>query len=148
MRSISFTFASAIAAALTPKHGGQFVSQLTTFATDSEPQWVFSWANGDVIELCDHGAYISQLDDTGSFLIERSLIARAGEVWPDEYVLGPSGQVEGVGTETSSRTETFCELTSLSLLRSARAVRSYTPPTGISVADVDKAFDETFGGEL
>ena len=55
MMSISLAAARAIAAALTPKHGGQIVAQLTTIPTKSEAQWVYSWANGDIIELCSHG---------------------------------------------------------------------------------------------
>jgi hypothetical protein len=146
--SISLAAARAIAAALTPKHGGKFVSELTTIRTGTEPQWTYRWAYGDVIEVCDNGAYISHVGDTGSFFIDLEKIARAGEEWPDEYVIGPTGQVEpSNGTGMSVGTETFCELATLSTRRSLRAVRIHTPPMGISVADVDAAFDETFGGE-
>lgn len=96
----SFSLA-ATRAALVPRHGGQIVEELVTVPSANEYQEAYRWADGDVIELCDFGAYVSRVGDPASMLIDVEYIARAGEQWPDSYAIASS-----VRTETSARNET------------------------------------------
>lgn len=163
MNSISLTAARAIAAAITPRYGGQIVEELVTVTHDNR-QEIYRWSNGDVIEFCKHGAYVSRIGDPAAMLIDLEMIARAGDEWPDSYMIesqtvadlrnrtGTSGRTETqrfTPAELDSAfggVETLGSLVTGSARRSVRAVRMHTPPTGIAAVDVDQAFDETFGG--
>jgi hypothetical protein len=88
-------------AALVPRHGGQIVESLVTMPDEAGVQFVYRWSGGDVIEVSDHGAYVSRIDQPKAQFIDVEQIERAGDEWPDTHAI-----VQSVRNETSNRTET------------------------------------------
>lgn len=83
--SVTLETAIRLAAATKPRYGGEIVEELRTIAGD-DVEMIYRWSHGDVIEMCDDGAYVHPLGhpmDTVKISIE--LIARAGDEWADEY---------------------------------------------------------------
>jgi hypothetical protein len=144
MRNVSLSEAKVISAALHPRYGGQIVEELVTIKCVNEGQDVFRWSDGYVVELCNHGAYVSRIGQSGSFLVDVELIARAGGEWPESYVITSS-----VENETSNRTETVLlqadEVEEAFFEAEALASGTFQRPKFQSRAEeVDRDFDRHF----
>jgi hypothetical protein len=145
---------AATRAALVPRHGGQIVEELVTMPSANEFQEVYRWADGDVIEWCDHGAYVSRIGDPTSMLIDLEYIARVGEQWPDAYALetqtsadlrsrnGTSDRTETVLMSADDVEEAFFFAETLGRLFPSKPVARVRL---VQRHAVDREFDEQFG---